>query len=109
MEELIQKLNEIRGVKNASRKPGPSLEIKLHSRDIPGSENFEIKGDLRSISASIRKKLEEARKNSGIQKWHWNVKPEKQYQETSIGTKKIKDRKSAGHKTDYYKITLEMK
>lgn len=108
MEKLIQKLSEIRGVKNVSRKPGPSIEIKLYAEKIPGSENFEIKGDLRSISKSIRKKLEEARKNSAILRWHWNVKPEKKYQETSIATEKIKDRKSAGHNSEHYRIALEI-
>lgn len=107
MEELINELSSIEGVKNIKKYNQKVLEINLFSREIPGSEAEEIRGDLRKISQNIRNILEKHRKKGKIQNWEWMNKPEKQYTETQLGKRKIKDRKDKGHKPAYYRITIE--
>lgn len=107
MQQLIQKLSGIEGVKNVKKYNQRVLEINLFSREIPGSEAEEIRGDLRKISQNIRNTLEKSRKQSRIQNWEWINKPEKQYEETQLGKRKVKDRKDKGHKPAYYRVSIE--
>ena len=53
MEKVIEDLRSIDGVKNVRRQSGPVLRIELFSREIPGSEAVEIRGDLRCSSQRI--------------------------------------------------------
>lgn len=108
MKELIQELNEIKGVKNVKKQSGPVLKVNLFGRPVPNSEAVEIKGDLRKISQKLRNCLEEARKEKKISSWEWIIKPEKKYTETSLGRDSITDRKDKGHKPGYYRIAIEM-
>ncbi|QGA80490.1 hypothetical protein [Candidatus Nanohalobium constans] len=107
MEHLINELSGIKGVKNVKKYNQKVLEVNLFSREVPGSEAEEISGDLRKISQNIRNTLEEHRKKGKIQNWEWMNKPEKQYEETRLGTDKIKDRKEKGHKPAYYRISVK--
>lgn len=106
MEELIQDLNQIKGIKNTKRRGKNLLKMKLFSRKIKGSEAFKIKGDLRKISQKIRSKLEEAKDKKVIQKWNWVEKPEKKYTETQLGRGKATDRKEKGHKPNHYTVEI---
>lgn len=107
MEELIQELKEIQGVKSVKKQSGPVFRIELFSQEIKGSEVFDIKGDLRKITPRIKSVLDEARKEGVFSGWEWIVRPEKKYQETSLGKRKVSDRKAKGHKPDYYRIAIQ--
>lgn len=107
MKDLIQKLIEIQGVKNVKRQSGPVLRINLFSREIKGSEASEIKGNLRKITPKIKSTLDEGRKNGAFKAWEWIVRPEKKYQETSLGRDSVSDRKTKGHKPDYYRVSIQ--
>lgn len=106
MENLIKNLREIRGVKSVKKQSGPVLRIDLFSREIKGSDASEIKGNLRKITPRIKSTLDDARKNSVFKGWEWIVRPEKQYQETSLGKGSLSDRKAKGHKPDYYRVSI---
>lgn len=106
VKQTIQKLNDINGVKNVKRQSGPVLKINLFSREIKGSEAEEIKGDLRKISQKVRNALDNGRSNGEFKSWEWIVKPEKKYQETKLGIRKVSDRKSKGHKPAYYRVAI---
>lgn len=106
MEEVIEELREIKGVKNVRKQSGPVLRIELFSREIPGSEAVEIRGDLRSISQRIVSALDEASSNGVFDSWEWIVRPEKQYQETGLGRGSVSDRKEKGHRPGYYRVSI---
>lgn len=107
MEELLNQLNEIEGVKTVKRRSGPTLKLELFSREVPDAEAEKIMGNLRSISQNIRSTLDNARENSSIKAWNWIQKPEKKYLETRINTEKINDRKPVGHEPAYYTISIQ--
>lgn len=107
MKGTIEKLIDIKGVKNVKRQSGPVLRINLFSREIKGSEASEIKGNLRKITPKIKSTLDEARKNGEFKGWEWIVRPEKKYQETKLGRDSISDRKAKGHKPDYYRVSIQ--
>lgn len=107
MEELIDDLRAIEGVKSVKRESGPVLKIDLFSREVPGSESEKISGDLRKISQKIRNSLENASSEGVFTGWEWIVKPEKKYQETSLGRRKVSDRKAKGHEPAYYRVSIE--
>ena len=107
MQDLIEEINDVQGVKSVKRRSGPTLKVNLYSREIPGREAEELQGDLRKISPKIRHRLEQAREKSLIDGWNWIQKPEKKYDETWIRTKKISDRKEVGHKPPFYTISIE--
>lgn len=107
MEDLIQDLIEIQGVKNVKKQSGPVLRINLFSREIKGSDASEIKGNLRKITPKIKSTLDEGRKKGVFTGWEWIVRPEKKYQETSLGRDSISDRKTKGHKPDYYRVSIQ--
>ena len=107
MNETIEELIEVKGVKNVKRQSGSVLRINLFSRDIKGSEASEIKGNLRKITPKIKSVLDQGRKNGDFKGWEWIVRPEKQYQETKLGKDSISDRKAKGHKPDYYRVSIE--
>jgi len=107
MEKLLENLRSIEGVKTVKLQSGPVLKIDLFSKEIPGIEAEEIRGDLRKISPKIRNRLEKARKNSEISSWNWIRKPQKQYAETNIGTEKVSDRKPKGHRPPYYTVSIQ--
>ena len=106
MQEVIEELRSIEGVKNVRRQSGPVLKIELFSREIPGSEAVEIRGDLRTISQKIVNSLDEASSNEVFDSWEWIVRPEKKYQETSLGRRKVSDRKDKGHRPGYYRVSV---
>lgn len=107
MEEVIEELRGIDGVKNVRRQSGPVLKVELFSREIPDSEAVDILGDLRSISQSIVNTLDEARSDGEFESWEWVQKPEKQYQETSLGrNSSVFDRKDKGHRPGYYRVSI---
>lgn len=103
---VIDDLRGIDGVKAVRRQSGPVLRIELFSREIPGSEAVEIRGDLRSISQSIAGVLDDASNNSVFNSWEWIVRPEKKYQETSLGSGSVSDRKDKGHRPGYYRVSI---
>jgi len=107
MEDLIQNLIEIQGVKNVKKQGGPVLRVNLFSREIKQSEASEIKGNLRKITPKIKSTLDEGRKNGAFSGWEWIVRPKKKYQETSLGRDSISDRRTKGHKPDYYRISIQ--
>lgn len=107
MEELIENLRSVEGVKNVKKQSGPVLRINLFSRELPNSEAEVIRGDLRKTGQQLRNALEEARKDGTISSWEWIVKPQKKYTETSLGKGKISDRKDKGHKPAYYRVNIE--
>lgn len=109
MEDLIQQLREIKGVKNVKKKGGPVLRINLYSREKPRKDVKEIKGDLRTISQKINTTLENARQKGEIHAWNRVQKPEKKYSETAVRTEKVKDRKPLGHQPDYYRISVQVR
>lgn len=104
MQQLIQELNDIKGVRNVKKKNEVSLKINLHSREIPGQDAEKLMGNLRKISPKIRNILEDSEEIKG---WNWTRKPEKKYSETSIKTEKITDRKPVGHEPSYYMISVK--
>ncbi len=106
MKDLIEELLDLDGVKSVRKFNDSVLRIELHSRRVPDTELFEVSGDLRKISQQIRSCLEEARQNKEFSTWEWMTKPEKKYQKTSLGRKKINDRKSIGHNQDYYEVSV---
>ncbi|QKQ98394.1 hypothetical protein GKQ38_02605 [Candidatus Nanohaloarchaea archaeon] len=107
MEELIQDLRKIEGVKAVRKQSGPVLKIELFHREIPASEAVDILGDLRSISQSIVSILDEARSDGEFESWEWIQKPEKKYQETSLGrNSSVSDRKDKGHRPGYYRVSI---
>lgn len=108
MKPLLEKLNQVEGVKNVKKRSGPTLRINLFSQPVPGREAEEIKGDLRKISQKIRTKLETAKKNSEIENWNWIQKPNKEYEDTPIQTEKVNDRKSIGYKPAYYTVSIQV-
>lgn len=107
MEELIQEIKEITGVKNVKKQSGPVLRINLFSKDIKGTETSEIKGNLRKITPRVKTLLDQSRKNGVISSWEWIVRPKKKYRETSIGKTSISDKKPKGHKPDYYRVSIQ--
>lgn len=107
MEELVQKLRQIEGIKSVEKHNGPVFKLKLYSRRVGKTEIYDIDGNLRKISQKLRNVLEEARQNNLFSNWEWVVKPEKKYQETSLGKRKLSDRKPKGHKPDYYRVSVE--
>lgn len=107
MEDTIQELIEIEGVKNVKKQSGPVLRINLFSKEIKGSDASQIHGNLRKITPRIKSILDNARKNGVFSGWEWIVRPEKQYQETSLGKRKVSDRKAKGHKPDYYRVSIQ--
>lgn len=107
MQDLIEEINDVQGVKSVKRRSGPTLKVNLYSREIPGREAEELQGDLRKISPKIRHRLEQAREKSLIDGWNWIQKPEKKYDETGIRTEKISDRREVGHKPPFYTISIE--
>lgn len=107
MDELIQDIRDIEGVK-AVRKFSGSLRIELFSRPIPGSENVEISGDLRKISQQLRKVFEEAREAGTIDGWNWTVKPEKEYSDSSP-VDGVSDRSSKGYDRGFYRVSYQSK
>ena len=107
MDELIENLLDIQAVKSVKRQGNSVLRIDLFSREIPGSEAEEIKADLRKVTPKIKARLESSRKEKEISGWEWMVRPEKQYQETSLGKSKVSDRKSKGYKPSHYKVAVE--
>lgn len=107
MQDLIEEINDVQGVKSVKRRSGPTLKVNLYSREIPGREAEELQGDLRKISPKIRQRLEQAREKSLIDGWNWIQKPEKKYDETGIRTEKISDRREVGHKPPFYTISIE--
>lgn len=106
MQEVIEELRSIEGVKNVRRQSGPVLKIELFSREIPGSDAVEIHGDLRTISQKIVNSLDEASSKEVFDSWEWIVRPEKKYQETSLGRGKVSDRKDKGHRPGYYRVSV---
>ena len=107
MQDLIEEINGVQGVKSVKRRSGPTLKINLYSREIKGREAEELQGDLRKISPKIRHQLEQAREDSVIDGWNWIQKPEKQYDKTGIRTEKVSDRKEIGHKPSFYTVSIE--
>ena len=106
MREVIDDLRNIDGVKNVRRQSGPVFKVELFSREISGSEAVEIRGDLRSISQRIVSVLDEASKEGVFDSWEWIVRPEKKYQETSLGRGSVSDRKDKGHRPGYYRVSI---
>jgi hypothetical protein len=107
MKNIIQDLLEIKGVKSVKRQSGPVLRINLFSREIKGSDASDIQGNLRKITPRIKSTLDNGRKNGVFSGWEWIVRPEKQYQETSLSRDSISDRKAKGHKPDYYRVSIQ--
>lgn len=105
MREVIDELRDIEGVKNVKRHSN-TLKINLFSRPIPGSEAVELSGDLRKISQSIVSVLDGARSSGSFENWEWVQKPEKQYEKTKLGKKKVSDRKDGGHKPGFYRVSI---
>ena len=107
MKQLIEKLQEVEGVKAVRREGDSVLKIQLFTQEIPGSEAVTIRGDLRSISQNIVNTLN-SQKGDDYGRWNWIQKPEKKYQETSLGRKSsVTDRKEKGHKPGFYKVSIE--
>ncbi len=106
MQSLLGDIRDIEGVKNVRKQSGPVLKVELFSRELKGSEAEEIMGDLRKISRNLREKMDEAREDGDIPGWEWVIKPEKRYQERSLGGN-VTDRKPKGHKPAYYRISIE--
>lgn len=107
MEELVEHLRQIKGVKSVEKHNGPVFKIKLHGRRVGQTEIYDINGDLRKISQRVRNVFEEGREKRLFSNWEWVVKPEKKYQETSLGKDKLSDRKPKGHKPNYYRVSVE--
>lgn len=107
MDKLIEELLDIEAVKNVKKQGGSVLKINLFSRKIPDSEAEEISADLRIVTPKIKSRLDKARKETSISGWEWIIRPEKQYQETSLGRSKVSDRKSKGYKPSYYQVSIE--
>jgi len=107
MENIIQELLDIKSVKSVKRQSGPVLRINLFSREIKGSDASDIQGNLRKITPRVKSTLDNGRKNGVFSSWEWIVRPEKQYQETSLGRDSISDRKAKGHKPDYYRVSIQ--
>ncbi len=107
MQELIQELRDIQGVKNVKKQSGPVLKVNLFGRPVPNSEAVEIKGDLRKISQKLRNQLDQAQEKGEISSWEWIVKPEKKYTDSSPRDLKVSDRKDKGHKPAYYRVAIE--
>lgn len=105
MDEVVEELRGLEGVKAVRRFSG-SLRIELFSRPIPGTEMVEIEGDLRKISQGIRQIMEDARAGDIIEGWEWMKKPEKKYEETTLGKQKVSDRKDKGHKPGFYRVSV---
>ena len=99
----IRELDYIKNVKNMS---DSTIKINLFTRDIGSSDLVEIKGDLRSIGQNISSELNSLKKKGEISGWKWMEKPEKKYQETSLGNEKISDRKPRGHRPGYYRVFI---
>lgn len=106
MEKLIDQLSEIKGVKSVRRLSDDVLRVELFSREIPGSELVEIKGDLRSISGKISSTLGDNVDEGSIDNWNWIEKPRKRYDETSLGDS-VTDRKPKGHRPGHYQIEIQ--
>ncbi|WP_414838304.1 hypothetical protein ACK3SF_02780 [Candidatus Nanosalina sp. VS9-1] len=101
--DLPEKLNEVKGVKNVKNRDS-GLRINLFTEPV-GTDAEKIRGDLRSISQRIRKKLEQARENGEINGWDWKIKPKKRYTETGLGNT-VKDRKEKGYSPAYYVVSI---
>lgn len=106
MSDIADELLEIESVKAVRRQGENVLKIELFCKDIPGSENVEIPGDLRSISSKIRSRLESARETGEIDGWNWIEKPQKKYQSRSLGTN-VSDRKEKGYRPGHYMVSFD--
>ena len=107
MEKLLANLRDIKGVKAVKKRSGPTLKIKLYSKEIPDTEAGKIMGDLRSISQQISNTLTESKEKREINAWNWIQKPEKKYRKTSVKTEKVTDRKATGHEPTYYTASIQ--
>jgi hypothetical protein len=101
MTDIIEKLQRTDGVKSVERH-GDALKLKLFSRKIPGTELYEIPGDLRKTSQQIKLELDEHANN-----WEWNIKPKKKYRDQSLKNSEISDREPKGYNRNFYKIILK--
>lgn len=106
MESLADVLLDIKAVKAVKRQGENVFKIELFTREIPNSENVEIRGDLRAVAPKIRSALEKARENGEIEGWNWIEKPEKKYQSRSLGTN-VSDRKEKGYRPGYYLVSIK--
>lgn len=107
MQGIINKLRVLEGVKAVRREGEDVLKIQLFTKEIPETEAVEIHGDLRSISQKLVNTLNEG-KGEEYGRWNWIQKPEKKYQETSLGGRSgVTDRKEKGHKPGFYKVVLD--
>lgn len=105
MNDRFDGLRELDYVKNVKERDS-SIKINLFTRDVGDSDIKEIKGDLRSTGQNISAELDRLKKEGEIKGWKWMEKPEKKYQETSLGRDKIADRKPKGHKPGYYRVFI---
>lgn len=106
MNSLTENLLSIESVKAVKRQGENVFKLELFTRDIPNSENVEIKGDLREVAPKIRSVLENARESGEIDGWSWIEKPEKRYQSRSLGTD-VSDRKEKGYRPGYYLVSID--
>lgn len=107
MGDKFDGLRDLEYVKNVKNMSDTTIKINLFTRDVGTSELKEIKGDLRSIGQNISSELNSLKKEGEISGWRWMEKPEKKYQETSLGKDKLKDRKPKGHKPGYYRVFIK--
>lgn len=105
MKKLIQNLNDIEGVKSARLRGEKLVMVKPHKIELENQEEDKIPVDLRKLSRNLKKTLSNSKK---LKSWDWNVKPQKQYKETSLGGS-ISQRKSKGYDPSNYLITIERK
>lgn len=104
MDEVVEGLRGLDGVKAVRRFSG-SLRIELFSRPVTGTEMVEIEGDLRKISQSIRRVLEDARDEGVVEGWEWVAKPEKKYRDSSP-VEGVSDRSSKGYDRGFYRVSF---
>ena len=102
MKEIVQKLNEIEGIKSTRFQGEKVLKIKPFSRKRKGQDAEKIMGDLRKITPRISSTLDSI---DSLDSWEWNVKPKKRYAEKGISDS-VKDRKPKGHKPAHYLVTI---
>jgi hypothetical protein len=102
MEEIVQELKEIEGIKSVRTQGENVLKIKPFSRERKGQEEEKIMGDLRKITPKISNTLDRI---DSVDSWEWNVRPKKRYAETGISDS-VNDRKPKGHKPAHYLVTI---
>lgn len=106
MENILEQLRDIEGVKAVRRRTDSIIEVEPFSREVEGRDLREIPVDLRKVTPKIKSILEDT-EGSEIQSWRLVETPEKRYRDRSPGDS-ISDKEPLGYRPWKYVVEVEL-